>query len=562
MVLIIIVSNILVEAQVIFPTPTTTAPKDPPKDPPKTPSPPPPKSPPTTPPPPKTPTPPPPPPPKSSDTTPTETTPPAVITTVTTPQLPPPPPPPTPKALPPKQPEPQSPLPSFTAPASPSPQIPITQSCTTSNECDIAKFCDQGKCQPRGSLGDQCINKDGCLVQFICNKGVCQYKDNGPKTNHGYDVKKAAITGGIIVGIFAVSGFIFVIYRSFKKRKDSKGRELASSIYSTDGTAEFDPIYPFSERSNSFSNSKPTPPSHVPTTNHYDPLPPTGNAGFVGGPGPRKGYYNYYNNDYNAGGYMRQNENERTINLLQQTRGNVMMAPHAPHAPHAPPHIPHVQHPQHPQHLQPHLQQNYNWNYGVPGVQPALPAQQQLMMDRGGLFPVPSIKRQYGGPIPNNMNNDIQNNPINKKKSNNSFNSSNSSNSYEDDKSRRTKSPNVKDVNSGDKQKKTQNLRDLLNSNSTESIPSNIPENYNVESIYDSYARESMFKPKTLEVKLSQVTNDDDSTIDQNISKDSKSMIGRTRSRTFGHTDGSKVKSSTVEEQKSELNGINENDEI
>lgn len=559
MVLIIVVSNISVEAQGIIPTPTTTTPKDPPKTPPSPPPPPPPPPSPPPPPPPKSPILPPPkspilpPPPKSTDTTPTT---PSTVITVTTPQLPPPT-PSTPKVPPPSQPEP--PPPSFTAPASPSPQIPITQLCTTSNECDTTKFCNQGTCQPRGSLGNKCINRDGCLSQFICNKGVCQYRDDRPKRNHGYDVKKAAITGGIIVGVFAVSGFIFVIYRSFKKRKERKGRELTSSIYSTDGTAEFDPIYPFSERSNSFSNSKPTPPSHVPTTNRYE---PTGNAGFVGGPGPRKGYYNYYNNDYNGGGYMRQNENERTINLLQQTRGNVMIAPHAPHAPHASSHIPHVQHPQHAQHLQPHLQQNYNWNYGVPGVQTSLPAQ-QLMMDQGGLFPVPSVKRQYGGPIPNNMNNDIKNNPIiNKKKSNNSFNSSNSSNSYEDDKLRRTRSPNVKDVNSSDKQKKTQNLRDLLNSNSSESIPSNISESCNVESIYDIYTRESIFKPKTLEVKLSQVTNDDDSTIDQNISEDSKSMIGRTRSRTFGHTDSPKVKSSTVEEQKSELNGINENDEI
>jgi hypothetical protein len=440
-----------------------------------------------------------------------------------------------------------------TQPLSP---LPTPQLCTTSDDCDNTKFCNQGKCQPRGSLGDKCVNRDACLSQLICNKGVCQYRDDGPKNGHNYDVKKAAITGGIIVGVFVVSGFIFFVYRGFKNREGRKGRgELTSSLYSTDGTAEFDPIYPFSERTNSFSNNKPTSPSHVPTTNHYDPLPSNGSGGFVGGPGPRQGYYNYYNNDYNGGGYVMQNENEvtkRTMKLLQQTRGNVMIAPHVPpHAPHAPSHIPHAPHP-------PHLQQNYNWNYGVPG---APPAQQQLMMNQGVLFPVPSVKRNYGGHIPNN---DIKNNVNNKNNNNNSSNSSN--------------------VNTGDKQKKTQNLRDLLesNSNSVDSLPSNNSENGNVESIYDTYARESVIKPKTLEVKLSQATNNNDNkddlsrntpekrynpTIDQSTSKDSKSITGRSRSRTFGHADSSKPlqsKSSTVGQQNESkgLNGINENDEF
>lgn len=472
-----------------------------------------------------------------------------------------------------------SPPPSSTsAPASPSPLPP--QSCNTSIDCDNTKFCDQGNCQPRSSFGEKCVNKDGCLNPLTCNKGICQYKDNESTKNHNYDIRKAAITGGIIVGIFVVGGFIFIVYRCIKKRKERKGRELTSSVYSTDGTADFDPIYPFSERTNSFSSSKPTQPSHVPTTNHYDPLPPTGttgNGGFVGGPGSRQGYYNYYNNEY-KGGYMRQNENEvtkRTMNLLQQTRGNVMIAPHAPHAPphiphpqhpqlpqipQLPQHVPHVPHPPHPPHPPPHLQQNYKWNYGVPGVQPAPPAQQQLMMDQGGLFPVPSVTRQYGG---SKLNNDVKKNSNNNKINNNSFNSSDSSNSNE--------------VNSGDKQKKTQNLRDLLDSNSVDSMLSSGSENNYVESIYDTYARD--FRPKTLEVKLSKETNNNnvikdnlarntsekkyDSTIEQNTSKDSKSVTRRSRSRTFGHVDP-RIKSTTVQEQKSGskgLNGINEYDE-
>ncbi|CAG8438895.1 18938_t:CDS:2 [Rhizophagus irregularis] len=383
-------------------------------------------------------------------------------------------------APPPVHSEPLSPPPSSTsAPASPSPLPP--QSCNTSIDCDNTKFCDQGNCQPRSSFGEKCVNKDGCLNPLTCNKGICQYKDNESTKNHNYDIRKAAITGGIIVGIFVVGGFIFIVYRCIKKRKERKGRELTSSVYSTDGTADFDPIYPFSERTNSFSSSKPTQPSHVPTTNHYDPLPPTGttgNGGFVGGPGSRQGYYNYYNNEY-KGGYMRQNENEvtkRTMNLLQQTRGNVMIAPHAPHAP---PHIPHPQHPQLPQ--------------------------------------IPQLPQH------------------------------------------------------------TQNLRDLLDSNSVDSMLSSGSENNYVESIYDTYARD--FRPKTLEVKLSKETNNNnvikdnlarntsekkyDSTIEQNTSKDSKSVTRRSRSRTFGHVDP-RIKSTTVQEQKSGskgLNGINEYDE-
>ncbi|GBC03692.1 hypothetical protein RclHR1_05270001 [Rhizophagus clarus] len=556
-VLTVVVSNILVNAQGIFPTTTSTTLKQPPP-PPKTPDPPPKTTPPFPPPP--------PPPPKTTETTTTPLLPPPPLTTE--------PPPPLPKTtdttppqITPKQPPPPittetlifTPTPSLTsAPVTPSQN---TQLCTTSKDCDNTMFCNQGKCQLRGLLGYKCVNKDGCLNELICNnKGFCQYKNNGPIKSHSYDVKKAAITGGIIVGIFIASGFIFVVYRGFKKREERKGRELTSSIYSTDGTAEFDPIYPFSERSNSFSGSKPTSPSHVPTTNHYDPLPPAGSGGFVGGPGPRQGYYNYYNNDYNGGGYMRQNENEvtkRTINLLQQTRGNVMIAPHAP------PHIPHAQHAQHPPlpSHPPHLQQNYNWNYGVPGTQPAPSAQQQLMMNQDGLFPVPSIKRN-GGLIPNNMNKDIKKNLNNKNNKNNFPSSSNSSYSTEENTSKRKLSPNV---NSSDKQKKTQNLRDL---NSVGSTTSNTSESsiYNVESIYDTYARESMFKPKTLEAKLSQEDlSKNNTTINQNTSK----PIGRSRSRTFGHADGSKplqsIKSSTVEEQKNVsrgLNGINENDEI
>jgi len=225
--------------------------------------------------------------------------------------------------------------------------------------------------QPSESTNDSILptqTDDSDTVRKVAKRP--HTKDNNQPNN----IKETAIVGIIIVGISGILAFIFFVYRYIRRRNDF-AKEITSSIYSTDEISKTDlsqPVYPFSTRSNSFSNNTMQQPSRAPVTNLYDNNPPIRNGGFGG---PRPEYYNYYN----EGGYTRQNENAHIRSRLQQTRGNVVIKPTPPPPP--PP------------------QQNHNWNYGV-----SAPTNQSLPMNQGGLFPIPSIRGNYGGSSSNNMN--------------------------------------------------------------------------------------------------------------------------------------------------------------
>ncbi|CAI2190919.1 15170_t:CDS:2 [Funneliformis geosporum] len=108
--------------------------------------------------------------------------------------------------------------------------------------------------------------------------------------------------------------------------------------------------------SNSFSNNTMQPPRGIPITNHFENLPPIGNRGFEES---RPGFYNYYN---------------EVENIRQQPSP---------------------------------LQQHYNWNHGVPA-----PAKQFLPMNQGGLFPIRTIRENYGVFPSNIKKNFHDNNPL------------------------------------------------------------------------------------------------------------------------------------------------------
>jgi hypothetical protein len=360
------------------------------------------------------------------------------------------------------------------------------------------------KCQPKGGLGDSCNNNNECSDPFVCNKNSCQYNDSGSNRNDThYNVKKVAIIGAIVVGVSGVCGLVFFVYRQFKNRNDY---DITSRLYSTDDDISEPDPYPFNERSNSFSNNAVQQPSRA----HYDNLPPARNRGFAA---PHQGYNNYYNeynnnnnNNNNEGRYMRQNENgnvTRTMNLLQQTRGNVVVTP----------------------------PQNYNWN--PPPVQ----------QPQSGLFPIPSVKGNYGVPIPPNNMMNYNNNNNNNSSENLNHNQPKASSRYSVDYS----------VNRNNQQVRTNPPRELSKDSSTLPVPSNLKQknkNSSTErdSFFDYYTRDSFFA-KTLENKLSifkRNKNDPD--------PERKATVHDTASRiqTFGYDPKlvKSPKSSTVEEVK------------
>ncbi|CAG8662526.1 5305_t:CDS:1, partial [Funneliformis caledonium] len=175
---------------------------------------------------------------------------------------------------------------------------------------------------------------DRCNNNDECLDGFICHENSCNKKNKNSSIKKAAIAGVIIIGASGGLGFIFFMYMKGSQLRKGHKQDYTPSMYSRDSRYSTDEM----TNTNSFSNNSMTP-RGIPITNHYDNLPPIGNRGFEG---PRPGFYNYYNEGEN------------------------------------------IRQP-------PSTLQNYNRNHG--GL---APARQFLPMNQGGLFPIRSIRGNYG----------------------------------------------------------------------------------------------------------------------------------------------------------------------